>query len=62
MNIARVKNGLIVNIEVADQQWIDAQPVGEFEFIPYTEGDLVVVGDAYGPQVGFPPVPQPENP
>lgn len=54
MNIARIKDGVVVNIEVASQEWIDAnQGVDGFTFAPYTDAEPVITGAAYDADAGF---------
>ena len=65
MNIARIARdtGIVVNIEVADQAWIDAHVDDpDFIFVPYTAGTPAVVGLGWDPVTGFeqpPPVVEP---
>lgn len=56
MDIARIalETGLVVNIEVADQPWVDAHADDpDFVFVPYTAGNPAVVGLGYDPGTGF---------
>jgi len=46
MNIARIVNGVVVNIEVADQKWIDAQD-DPAAFVPYDEATPAAIGWRY---------------
>jgi hypothetical protein len=63
MIVARIKDGIIVNIEVADQSWVDEnEGVDGCTFVPYIDGVRVVVGESYDPEIGFlPSVPPPEQ-
>lgn len=54
MKIARVdrESGTIVNIEIADQEWIDANADDPtFMFVPYTD-EVVIIGGAYDVDAG----------
>lgn len=54
MDIARIKDGVVVNIEVADQDWLDAHAGDpEFTFVPYTPDAPARVGDTHDPDAGF---------
>jgi len=56
MNIARISNGIVINIEVADQEWLDAQDQTDVTFIPYTEEAPARIGDTWDGTVFVPPV------
>ena len=63
MNIARISNGIVINIEVADQEWLDAKDQTEVSFIPYTEDAPARIGDTWDGTVFAPPLkPEPEAP
>lgn len=47
MNIARVVDGTVVNIEVTSQEWIDAQDDPAVTFIPYTDDAPASIGGAW---------------
>lgn len=49
MNIARIKDGLVINIEVADQEWLDAQGDPD-AFVPYTDESPARIGDHWDGQ------------
>lgn len=54
MNIARIVNGLVVNIEIADQEWIDAnQGVDGCTFVPYTDVNVAHIGLGWNETDGF---------
>lgn len=54
MNIARIVNGLVVNIEIADQEWIDAnQGVDGCTFVPYTDSNVAYIGLGWNEIDGF---------
>lgn len=54
MNVARIKDGIVINIEVADQSWVDAnQGVDGCTFVPYTPDDPAALGRAYSDEDGF---------
>ena len=57
MNFARVENNVVINIEVADQQWVDAQPDPTI-FIPYSDSNPASIGCIYDAELGkfIPPV------
>ena len=46
MNIARIVNGTVINIEVAGQGWIDAQD-DPTAFVPYPDAAPAVIGAAW---------------
>ena len=46
MNIARIADGTVINIEVADQEWIDAQD-DPTAFVPYTDEAPARIGDLW---------------
>ena len=53
--IARIDRttGLVVNIECADQEWIDAHADDpDFTFEPYTPQEPAVIGEAFAPEGG----------
>lgn len=38
MNVVRIKDGIVINIEVADQAWIDAnEGIDGFTFVPWDD-------------------------
>lgn len=47
MNIARVVDGTVVNVEVADQEWIDAQDDPGVTFVPYEDDAPAVIGASW---------------
>jgi len=54
MNIARIKNGIVVNIEVADAAWVaENEGIDGFTFIPYTEEQAVRNGFVWNEITGF---------
>lgn len=60
MNIARIdlQTGLVVNTEVADQEWLDAHADDpDFLFVPYTDENPAVVGLGWDPATGFEQIP-----
>lgn len=64
MNIARIDlaTGLVVNIEVGDQEWLDAHADDpDFLFEPYPEEQPAVIGLGYDPGTGF-EQPEPAQP
>jgi hypothetical protein len=56
MNIARVVDGYVVNIEVADQEWIDAQDDPAVTFVPYIDDKPAYVGGTWDGTQFMPPV------
>lgn len=57
MNIARIDaaTGVVVNIEVADLEWIEtnADPAGPWIFVPYDDDGPAAIGDSWDPIGGF---------
>lgn len=54
MIISRIKDGIVLNNEVADQEWIDAQESNEFIFVVIPEGEpLPVIGSSWDKTDGF---------
>lgn len=54
MNIARIRDGVVTNVEVADQEWIDSnQDAGGFHFEPYTDEQPAHIGLAWSEADGF---------
>jgi hypothetical protein len=54
MNVARIKDGVVVNIEVADEEWVAANNgVDGYEFIESTEEMPAHVGLSWEPIGGF---------
>ena len=54
MDIARIVNGLVVNIEIADQEWIDAnQGIDGFTFVAYTDANVAHIGLGWNEADGF---------
>ena len=49
MNIARIKDGTVINIEVAGQEWIDAQD-DPSAFVPYADDAPARIGDRWDGQ------------
>jgi hypothetical protein len=56
MNIARISNGIVINIEVADQEWIDAQEDPAVVFVAYSDDAPAFIGAAWDGTVFAPPV------
>lgn len=52
MNIARIRNGIVVNIEVGDEQWIETA-TGDDVLVPYTDEQPARVGLGWEPDSGF---------
>lgn len=65
MNVARIKNGVVVNTEVADSDWIAANDgLDGFRIIPYSDDQIVFIGLSWDENSGFeeiPPMPNDEN-
>ena len=58
-SIARIKDGLVTNLEVADDEWIAAnQGINGFVFISYTDEKPAHIGLAWTEEEGFeqPPI------
>lgn len=66
MNIARVIDGIVVNLEVADQEWIDANtPSSDGAiFVPIPDWNPGHIGLGWNETDGFeqPPAPPPSVP
>ena len=61
MNIARIADGTVINIEVADQEWLDAQDDPAVLFVPYTDDAPARIGDTWD-GTNFVPPAAPEAP
>jgi hypothetical protein len=46
MNFAKLNGNKVINIEVAEQQWVDEQPNKDC-YIPYTSDNPAVIGGDY---------------
>ena len=57
MNLARVRDGVVVNIEVADTEWLSAAQATKnddsVELIEYTDDAPAHIGYRYNPEQGF---------
>lgn len=53
MNLARVTDGIVVNIESAPDDWSGSQPDDGSLFVPYTDDAPARIGLAYDPESGF---------
>jgi hypothetical protein len=54
MNVARIKNGIVVNLEVADAAWVaENEGIDEFIFIEYPEKQVVHIGFGWNEITGF---------
>ena len=56
MRIARIDRatGVVVNIECADQSWVDAHADDpDYDFVTYPEDAPASIGHAYDPETGF---------
>lgn len=54
LTIARIKDGVVINIEVASQEWIDAnQGIDGCTFVPYTPEQPAALGHGYDEVTGF---------
>lgn len=55
MNVARILNGIVINIEVADQEWFEANSVGSDGsiLIPYTNEQPAYIGLSWSKENGF---------
>ena len=52
MNFARMENNVVINIEVADQQWVNSQPDPTI-FISYTDSNPAGIGYIYDSATGI---------
>lgn len=63
--VARIDKatGLVLNIEMATPEWVDAQGDDPSHvFVAYTTDDLVRIGSVWAPDTGFiPPPAEPET-
>jgi hypothetical protein len=54
MNVARIKDGTVVNIEVADAEWVAAHDgVDDYRFVEIPDGSSAHIGLGYDPVTGF---------
>lgn len=55
MIIARIKDGIVINNEVADQDWLDQNQNNNdgYVFIVIETDSLPVIGSAWSPEHGF---------
>jgi hypothetical protein len=54
MNIARIKDGIVVNIEVADREWLEKnQGLDGFYFIEWTYDSPAYIGYGWNELSGF---------
>ena len=54
LNIARVVDGVVVNIEIANQDWFNENDnVDGIRFIPYVTENAAHIGFAWGEETGF---------
>jgi hypothetical protein len=60
MNVARIIDGTVVNIEVAEQSWIDAQDDPNVTFVPYTDDAPTVIGATWDGKAFTAPDPGPD--
>lgn len=52
--VARIKDGIVVNIECADAEWLDAHADDlEYRFVPYTPEAPAAIGLRHDPETGF---------
>lgn len=56
MRIARLEDGIVINIEIADQEWIDAQPDPSI-FVEFTDENPAFIGGDYVDGFFYPPQP-----
>ena len=61
MNIARVKDGVVINIEIADETWVAAnQGIDGYEFVPYDAASPAAPGYLWDGAT-FAPPPEPDR-
>lgn len=54
MDVARIRDGIVVNIESASQEWLEANSNGgDFIFVPFTEENPAVIGLGWNEVDGF---------
>lgn len=54
MNIARIKDGIVVNLEVADAEWVaENDGIDGFTFIEYTDTQSAHIGLIWNQLDGF---------
>lgn len=59
MNVARIKNGVVINIEAAEPEWVNAnQGIDDCVFVEYSNDQPAHVGLSWNETSGFeqPPV------
>lgn len=52
MNIGRIRNGVVVNIEIVDEQWVDDGSSDDV-LIPYTDEQPAFIGLGWSEVDGF---------
>jgi hypothetical protein len=59
MNIARIIDGIVENIEVADQEWLDIHQHANCVLVPYEDDNPAYIGLRWSKEEGFeqPPIP-----
>ena len=58
MNIARIVDGTVVNIEIASQEWLAAQDDPSVTFVPYTDDAPAYIGGTWDGTAFTPPAPR----
>ena len=57
MNVARVRGGVVINIEAADEEWLRTMQATKIddgvELIAYTDDNPAHIGYGYDPAHGF---------
>lgn len=51
MQIARIRNGIVVNVELADDDWL-ADGAGDDLLVPYTDSNPASIGLGYDAETG----------
>lgn len=61
MNIARIRDGIVINIETVDEDWSDPGNSDDI-LVPYTDNQPAFVGLTWTEADGFEQQPAPEEP
>lgn len=53
MNVARIIDGVVAGIEVADLEWLTANASSEIQYVPIPDDLVVNVGSSWSSENGF---------
>ena len=63
LHIARIQNGIVINVEVADDEWISEHSVQDGQtFVTYTDDEPAHIGFGWSPEQGFAQPTEPDYP